>query len=83
LDTVVEVKFNPRKVGKEISVRMYLVSDRLLMNCFKEFVDVLLKQLVEFRRFSSRGSSFFTQLSYENTDVAHCGHPKQRQTYRI
>ena len=28
-------KFNPLKIGKEISVGIYLISNKLLMNCFR------------------------------------------------
>jgi transposase-like protein len=41
-------KNQKKKIGKEIRIEIYLVSNRHLLNCFKEFVDRLLKQLVEF-----------------------------------
>jgi hypothetical protein len=45
------------------------------MNCFKEFVDKLLKTASRVFRDPQEGVPFVTQLSYENGNAACCGHP--------
>jgi hypothetical protein len=77
---VVEAKFNPPKL--EISVGIYLVLNRLLMNCFKEFVNRLQKTASKIFGDPQAGFSFVTQLSYEITNAVCCGYLAiQRQTY--
>jgi hypothetical protein len=44
------------------------------MNCFKEFVDRLLKTASRIFGDPQVGVPFVTQLSYENTNAAHFGH---------
>ena len=61
-------------VGKEISVRIYLISNQLLMNCFKEFVDKLLKTASRIFRDPQAGVPFVIQLSYENANAVCCGY---------
>ena len=55
------------------------------MNCFKESVDRLLKKTASriFRETPQAGVSFVTQLSYENANEAHCGHPAIQSKDRL
>ena len=55
--------------GKLISVGNYLVSNRLLMNCFMEFIDRLQNAVGRIFRDPQAGVPFVTQLVYENAIV--------------
>jgi hypothetical protein len=56
-----------------VSMEVYLLSNRLLIDCSKEFVNRLLKTASRNFRDPQAGVPFVTQLSYENANAAHCG----------
>jgi hypothetical protein len=53
------------------------------MDCFKEFMDRLLKTASRNFGDPQAGVPFVTQLSYENTNVACCSHPAIQSKNRL
>lgn len=82
LDTMVKAKFTHQDWKGDLSGNLFgirLAPDKL----FQEFLDRLVKTAYRIFRDPQAQVPFVTQLSYENANTAHCGHPAIQSKARL